>query len=71
MKDMFEMMSPPPLMLLPVKAPATLPMISEIDGKIAPAIMAEKVPTNRRALSYSVMYVKNFVRLTYSATSSS
>jgi len=41
---MLEMMSvpllPPPL----VKALATLPMMSEMDGRIAPAHMADKVP---------------------------
>ena len=47
--------------LLSVNATATLPMTSEIEGSMAPAIIALIVPTNSRSLSKPVRKVKNFV----------
>ena len=64
-KDMFEMMSVPPLSLEPPdeKALATLPMIRLIEGRIAPAITALKDPMNSKSLLYSVKCSKNLRRL--------
>ena len=51
---MSEMMSPPPP-VYPENAPATFPMMSDTDGKIAPAIKAAKMPNPSKNLSYGVM----------------
>lgn len=42
-----------------MNAAATLAMITEIDGRIMPASMAETVPTMKSTLSVIVMYLKN------------
>ena len=59
---MFDMMSPPPLDPAPEKAVAIFPMISEVDGRIAPAITAAQEPIKSRSLSCPVRLRKNFVR---------
>jgi hypothetical protein len=46
----------------PVNAAATLPMTSEIEGRIAPARTAAVVPAIRSNLSVGVRYVKYFVK---------
>ena len=46
----------------PVNAAATLPMTSEIEGRIAPAMTAAVVPVIRSNLSVGVRYVKYFVK---------
>jgi hypothetical protein len=38
-----------------LKMAATFPITSEIDGKIAPAMIAAKVPTYNKSLSCEVM----------------
>ena len=48
----------PPL----VKAAATFPITSEIDGRMAPAKTAARVPAISRSLSVGVRYVKYFVK---------
>jgi hypothetical protein len=40
----------------PLKAAATFPITSEIEGKMAPAATAAKVPNPSRSLSVSVRY---------------
>ena len=46
----------------PVNAAATLPIMSETEGRIAPAIMAASVPTKSSSLSWSFRKLKNLVR---------
>ena len=59
---MLEMISPPPEP--PVKAEATLPMMRDTEGRMAPAIIADSMPMKSRILSYTVMNVKNLRMLT-------
>jgi hypothetical protein len=50
----------PELLEPPLNATATLPMTSEMEGRIAPARIAAPVPAYRRTLSVVVRYVKYF-----------
>ncbi len=43
----------------PEKATATLPITSEMEGRMAPAIIAAKVPNTSRALSVKERKLKN------------
>ena len=47
---------------LPLKAAATLPITKEIDGNIAPAATAAKVPIPNSNLSVKVRYEKNLMK---------
>jgi hypothetical protein len=48
--------------LPPEKATATLPITSEMEGRIAPAIMAADVPTPSKILSVRERKLKNLMK---------
>ena len=59
-----------PLEEPPEKACATLAIMSEIEGRIMPASMAETVPIPKSVFSNGPMYLKNVMKAILSGASS-